>query len=1665
MVNDKGKAIAVGKDSYRKRKRNVGVAGDGDQSGGRKRKNRSVLQFFEDSADVDDDDDDESDECGFDEDDFMEEEFDAQPKVNIELADAQNLPFLPKEEEMNEEEFDKMMEERYKDGSRFIRYAEDDYENKRFVDRNDHVPSVKDPTIWKVKCMVGRERQSVFCLMQKFVDLQSLGTKLQIISAFAVDHIKGFIYVEAEKQYDVNEACKGLLGIYYSRLGPVPKNEVTHLLSAQIKRNEVSEGMWAYVKNGKYKGDLAQVVAVNNARKRATVKLIPRIDLQALAAKFGGGVNLKKTATAAPRLISPSELEEFRPLIQYRRDRETGKVFENLDGMMLKDGYLYKKVSIDSLSCWGVVPSEEEVLKFQPSESNESADLEWLSQLYGGQKKKRTITVDKGGDKGEGSSGSSLENSFELYELVCFGRKDFGLIVSMEKDDHYKILKEGPEGPVVVTVERRLLKHGPFDMKFTALDQHTKIISVNDTARLSEGPSKGRQGIVKKIYRGIIFLYDENETENGGYFCTKSQLCEKIKADACDGKGGESGSLSFEELTSSPKSPLSPKKSWQGRELNIDFKRGDKDGIFTVGQTLRIRVGPLKGYLCRVLAVRYSDVTVKLDSQQKILTVKSEHLAEVRGKSFATSTSEDSGPTSFKPYDLLGTEGCAGGWMSGPGTSAEGDGWNAGGPSTERSSWPSFTASGTSLHTESNPANPSDSIDIDPNKDDKDSAWGRKVTANQNSSWGLASADGKNEDCWNKAAGKSIASDSSASASWAKAIETNNRDPDSSLQNSQDIWGNAKVPVNSSNAASDPWSKRKDTIGNSTSSWGVVSANKSKQDSWGKGKGTVEVEGSGWNQTKSWVKKDVISGDESTCSKAVESQGTGKGIQEDSWGKATDKWGTINGSSGTKSDWNKTAPAIENAAVSWENAAQDCTQPKGENTDEASGWRKAGSGNLDQADGWNKSKAFDADGGSSWSKQDEGSSRSKQDGGSSYGGWGKQDGKSSWGKKDDGSSWSKQADQQDNWGKQRAFDGGRGSGGRRGQEGGQGGSDQPVRGRSFDQGLGWKKEDPGDNWTSNGSCRNQSGWNNDLEGRSKASDGGGADCWKEPNASGYDTGSGDGKEWSTKKETGGMGDQTNGWNQGKALDEDQNGGWKTTASDEEEKQTFGWGSNSNRDTFKTFEDKSSGWNKASAGTNRESECKDQGDGGPATGWGQSDCWKGVNESSGNQDSNWSKKGNWNSGSGDGDRNNSCSGWAKKSNWNSESGGAGESNESSWGKKGNWNSGSGNKNQESGWGKKGNWNSGSGNANQESGWGRKGTWNAGSGDGNQESSWGKKSNWNSGSEEAEPFNNRTSGGNFRGRSDRGGYRGRGRSDRGGFGGRGSSDGGGFGGRGRGRRDQGGGWSNNDSGEYKSFDSNQGVKNNGRWSGSWTQGGGDDKGQWQSWKSGSSGTSSQAGGWSSQGGGGGWKKGADESAQAGEDDKGQGQSWKSGSSGTSSQAGGWSSQGGGGGWKKAADESAQAGGDDKGQWQSWKSGNSGTSSQAGGWSSQGGGGGWKKAADESAQAGGDDKGQWQSWKSGSSGTSSQAGGWSSQGGGWNKRSGEGGEGWNGGTGSGNRGSNDDQPPKLRNQSMAADRCASKDAGEGTGGGWGATDSWGKTGGSSWGKGSDGSGKGGW
>ncbi|KAJ6317426.1 hypothetical protein OIU76_013045 [Salix suchowensis] len=1576
-MSSKGKGKAVATDGDKRKRGGV----DNDKTGGGKTKrNRAVLQFFEDEADYSDYESDDSD-LNFDIEDFMDEEYDVELKVKNDPPKPQNVPIVPKEEEMDGEEFDKMMEERFKNNPRFC-FAEDADEAKRSMERNSLEPSAMDPVIWKVKCMVGRERHSAFCLMQKFADLKSLGTKLQIISAFAIDHVKGFIYIEAYRQIDIIEACKGLCSIYSSRMAPVPKNEVSHLLSIRKSCNQVTGGMWARVKNGNYKGDLAQIVAVNDLRKKATVKLIPRIDLQILAQKFGGGLAKKKSAIPAPRLISSSELEEFRPLIQYKRDRDTGKMFEVLDGLMLKDGYLYKRVSIDSLSCLGVMPSEEELLKFKSSENNESENSEWLAQIYVGQKKKRIIRNEKSGEKGEGSSASG-QNRFELYDLVCFGRKDFGLIVGMEKDESYKILKHGPEKPDVVTVALRDLKNGPTDMKFTALDHHKKAMSVNDTVKVLEGPLKDRQGIVKQIYRGIIFIYDQNETEDGGYFCSKAQMCEKIKLsfDACYGKDGEPGSLGFEDFPSSPKSPLSPKKPWQARENSRGFNQGEKDGLFSIGQTLRIRVGPLKGYLCQVVALRYSDVTVKLGSQQKVLTVKSEHLSELRAKSSAMSLSDDPRSGSFKPFDLLGNEGGSGGWTGGAGTSTEGDGWNAGGLSTERFSF-SFCCQ-SSLQPETNTVNPSNSVDNEPNKDD---TWGTVHLL----AGGKATLS--NED---------LPGSSRGGDNWG-----------------QGILGNENSSID---AAASAWDKGKTVIGNQNSSWGEAATGKNQVDSWGKCNDAVEA-GSGeknkssgtgedcWsNKTTRWNQQKSQDGGDPWI-KAAEEQDKGA-AKNDSWGKAAEKWDSKNSAEKPNEGWGKagksgTQPEADKGS-GWmkdkaDGSGQTSSWGNGKKiSEDATEWNKDGSSNQNQTDSWNKPKAFGADRGS-WNKQGE-SSWDKQEGGSWGGSRGKRKGivvvEISLAEEDPLVMASLQVGKVEKTiqlamievagGKSKEFEGSREGGWKSVSFGG-------------DNGLGWNKSGgagketggSGDKWNS----ENKSSWNNDqTQGHngskgfaSNLSSGGqneGA-SWRAPKSSDGNLSSGWNSASAADEASGSWGGGSK-WNSGKASTGDNPTGWKTGTSGTGTQQSD-WGA-----PKASKGDQSSSWDNKTGHV----------DANQSSGWGNESCWnkksselENDSKRDGNQNSSWGKKSNWNSGSSDAGGNAGSD--RGKGKWNSESNNADENQDSGWANKSNWNSGSKDTNQGSSWAKKSNWNSGSPDVNQESGWDKK--WRSRYGDGNQDASVACDDEGQS-----ETHGNRAVGGSWRGGfggrdgSDRGGFRGKGdrgdfggrngsgrggyggrcRSDRGGFGGRGDpdrggfrgrGDRGGFSGRGRGRRDQNGGWSDNNSAEDKTFDWKNGANNSsGGWKNdgggsSWNRGGGD-RVQQNSWNSGSGGASNDGGGWNSQGsdwnqlrtakdsGGsdlvaGGWNKGTSANSNA---------AWSEGNSLKSSNLSGE-------GWSQSSKE-IKGSGDQGGGWNK----GTGSSAQGGGWGTKGVGSG-----DAAGMIGSDAK----TWNQSGASGGGQTSGWS-------------------------------------------------------------------------------------
>jgi transcription elongation factor SPT5 len=48
---------------------------------------------------------------------------------------------------------------------------------------------------------------------------------------------------------------------------------------------------------------------------------------------------------------------------------------------------------------------------------------------------------------------------------------------------------------------------------------------------------QGKQGIVRHIYQGIVFLYDGNEEENSGYITAQAIKCEKVKLAVGDFSG------------------------------------------------------------------------------------------------------------------------------------------------------------------------------------------------------------------------------------------------------------------------------------------------------------------------------------------------------------------------------------------------------------------------------------------------------------------------------------------------------------------------------------------------------------------------------------------------------------------------------------------------------------------------------------------------------------------------------------------------------------------------------------------------------------------------------------------------------------------------------------------------------------------------------------------------------------------------------------------------------------------------------------------------------------------------------------------------------------------------------------------------------------------------
>ncbi|CAL5046685.1 unnamed protein product [Urochloa decumbens] len=436
---------------------------DEDDDGGarpRKKGGGGVRGFFDEEAQVDEDEEEEDDGEG--EDDFINDAGADIPDEDVVRGSRRHsMPMRDEEEDIDE--IERQVRERYA-RSTHIEYGEEAAE----VEQQALLPSVKDPKLWMVKCAIGHERETAICLMQKYIDRSDL----QIKSVVALDHLKNYIYVEAEKEAHVKEACKGLRNIYASaKITLVPIKEMADVLSVESKSVDLSRDSWVRMKLGIYKGDLAKVVDVDNVRQRVDVKLIPRIDLQALASKLEGREAVKKKAfVPPPRFFNIDEAREMHIRVERRRDKESGEYFEWVDNLKFKDGFLYKSVSTKSIHTNNIQPSFDELEKFRKPGDDMNGDMASLSTLFANRKKGHfmkgdAIIVIKGDlknlegwvEKVEDETVHIRPKITDLPKTLAFNEKE--LCKYFKPGDHVKVISGVQEGAtgMVVKVEGHVL--------------------------------------------------------------------------------------------------------------------------------------------------------------------------------------------------------------------------------------------------------------------------------------------------------------------------------------------------------------------------------------------------------------------------------------------------------------------------------------------------------------------------------------------------------------------------------------------------------------------------------------------------------------------------------------------------------------------------------------------------------------------------------------------------------------------------------------------------------------------------------------------------------------------------------------------------------------------------------------------------------------------------------------------------------------------------------------------------------------------------------------------------------------------------------------------------------------------------------------------------------
>jgi transcription elongation factor SPT5 len=306
----------------------------------------------------------------------------------------------------------------------------------------------------------GREKQLIFSIMRKSLDLEYTDKPLEIYSAFQRDSLPGLIYVEARNRSAVEAAVQGLVGVYVSRgINLVPIDEMASLLKLTKKRVEILPGSFVRIKRGKYQGDLAQVLDITENGEEVGLKFVPRIDLRPNEdpANANGGKRKKGTMSGNMAGRPPAKFfmsEEVAKSYGARAIVKRGDQFV-FQGDTYVNGFIEKDLKVTAIDTEGVIPTMDELEVFSGSGGGGSAAVEDYTKMQE-QARQTAIAVLQPGDvvevtydQNKGAVGTVVTISEGIVTIRRTSGENAGAELTVRGEFVKKLFRQGEHVKVI----------------------------------------------------------------------------------------------------------------------------------------------------------------------------------------------------------------------------------------------------------------------------------------------------------------------------------------------------------------------------------------------------------------------------------------------------------------------------------------------------------------------------------------------------------------------------------------------------------------------------------------------------------------------------------------------------------------------------------------------------------------------------------------------------------------------------------------------------------------------------------------------------------------------------------------------------------------------------------------------------------------------------------------------------------------------------------------------------------------------------------------------------------------------------------------------------------------------------------------------------------------